>query len=72
MKNNVNLLNKLMDIGANLKNQQYYSINLLLLILIQAMPPKDSRFQIQKRLLPVGNKNDWVIIKIYYPLPNSI
>lgn len=35
-------------------------------------PPSDSRFQIQKRSLPTGNPDDWVIIRIYYPLPNSI
>ena len=35
-------------------------------------PPSDSRFQIQKRLLPTGNADDWVIIRIYYPIPNSI
>jgi hypothetical protein len=37
-----------------------------------SMPPKDSRFQIQSRLLPTGNSQDWAIIRIYYPLPNSI
>lgn len=37
-----------------------------------SMPPKDTRFQIQKRLMPNGNPNDWVIIRIYYPLPNSL
>jgi hypothetical protein len=35
-------------------------------------PPVDSRFQIQKRILPTGNQDDWVVIRIYYPLPNSI
>ena len=35
-------------------------------------PPADSRFQIQQRVEPSGNANDWVIIRIYYPLPNSI
>lgn len=35
-------------------------------------PPSDTRFQIQKRLLPTGNASDWVIIRIYYPLPNSL
>ena len=35
-------------------------------------PPADTRFQIQKRILPSGNETDWVIIRIYYPLPNSI
>ncbi len=37
-----------------------------------SQPPSDSRFQIQKRLDPTGNPNDWAIIRIYYPLPNSI
>ena len=37
-----------------------------------SQPPADSRFQIQNRLLPTGNSNDWSIIRIYYPLPNSI
>ena len=37
-----------------------------------SQPPADSRFQIQKRLLPTGNANDWAIIRIFYPLPNSI
>lgn len=37
-----------------------------------AQPPSDSRFQIQKRLLPTGNSQDWIIVRIYYPLPNSI
>jgi hypothetical protein len=35
-------------------------------------PPSDSIFQIQKRLDPSGNPNDWAIIRIHYPLPNSI
>ena len=35
-------------------------------------PPADSRFQIQKRILPAGKDTDWVIMRIYYPLPNSI
>ena len=35
-------------------------------------PPADSRFQIQKRTLPTGNSDDWVVIRIFYPLPNSI
>lgn len=35
-------------------------------------PPKDSRYQIQKRLLPSGNNQDWVIVRIVYPLPNSL
>ena len=37
-----------------------------------SQPPSDSRFQIQKRLLPTGNQNDWAIIRIYYPIPNAI
>lgn len=35
-------------------------------------PPSDSRFQIQKRKSPSGNSDDWIIIRIYYSLPNSI
>lgn len=38
----------------------------------ESQPPSDTRFQIQKRLLPGGNPADWAIIRIYYPLPNSI
>lgn len=37
-----------------------------------SQPPSDSRFQIQRRLQPTGNPADWAIIRIYYPLPNSI
>lgn len=37
-----------------------------------SQPPTDSRFQIQKRLLPDGNEQDWAIIRIYYPIPNSV
>jgi len=37
-----------------------------------SQPPSDSRFQIQKRLLPTGKSSDWAIIRIYYPIPNSI
>lgn len=37
-----------------------------------SQPPSDARFQIQKRALPTGLDSDWAIIKIYYPLPNSI
>jgi hypothetical protein len=36
-----------------------------------AMPPEDMTFKIQKRL-PQGNASDWVIVKLYYPKPNSI
>jgi hypothetical protein len=36
-----------------------------------AMPPIDMRYRIQRRL-PNGNSSDWVIIKMYYPMPNSI
>lgn len=37
-----------------------------------SQPPKDARYQIQKRLLPDGNPDDWVIIRVYFPIPNSI
>jgi hypothetical protein len=36
-----------------------------------AMPPIDMRYRIQRRL-PGGNSSDWVVIKMYYPMPNSI
>jgi hypothetical protein len=36
-----------------------------------AMPPIDMRLQFQKRT-PQGNNSDWVIVRLYYPLPNSI
>jgi len=29
------------------------------------------RFQLQKRT-PGGNNSDWVVIKLYYPFPNTI
>ncbi len=35
-------------------------------------PPSDSVYQIQKRELPSGNPNDWVVIRIYFPIPNAI
>ena len=35
-------------------------------------PPKDSRFQIQSRMEETGNPDDWAVIRIYYPFPNSI
>lgn len=34
-------------------------------------PPDDMRLQIQKRT-ETGNSSDWVIVKLYYPFPNSI
>lgn len=37
-----------------------------------SVPPSDSVYQIQKRALPSGNPNDWVIIKIYFPVPNVV
>lgn len=36
-----------------------------------AMPPEDMTFKLQKRQ-PEGNTSDWVIVKLYYPKPNSI
>lgn len=36
-----------------------------------SMPPLDMRMQLQRRT-PKGNNSNWVVIKIYYPLPNSI
>ncbi len=35
------------------------------------MPPVHMQFQIQKRT-PEGNNNNFVVIKMYYPLPNMI
>ena len=32
-----------------------------------ANPPLESRYQIQKRQLPFGNQNDWIVVKIKYP-----
>ena len=37
-----------------------------------SQPPSDSVYQIQKRLLPNGNPNDWVVIRIYFPVPNAV
>ena len=48
------------------KIEQHYNLS------YSSTPPADSRFQIQKRILPSGNETDWVILRIYYPLPNSI
>jgi hypothetical protein len=36
-----------------------------------AMPPINMQFQIQKRT-PVGNNSNFVVIKMYYPMPNMI
>ncbi len=36
-----------------------------------SMPPEDMTFKILNRL-PTGNSSDFVIVKIYYPKPNSI
>jgi hypothetical protein len=36
-----------------------------------SMPPEDMTFKLQKRL-PNGNPSDWIIVKLYYPKPNSI
>jgi hypothetical protein len=37
-----------------------------------SQPPSDAVYQIQKRQLPTGNPNDWVIIRIYFPVPNVV
>lgn len=34
-------------------------------------PPDDMRVMLQKRN-PGGNNAEWIIVKLYYPLPNSI
>lgn len=49
-----------------IKLQKHYTLS------YSSTPPMDSRFQIQKRLLPSGNPSDWTIIRISYPLPNSL
>ena len=36
-----------------------------------SMPPQDMTLKFQKRT-PVGNTSDWMIVKLYYPKPNSI
>lgn len=36
-----------------------------------SMPPEDMTLKIQKRL-PEGTPSDWVVVKLYYPKPNSI
>lgn len=36
-----------------------------------SMPPEDMILQFQRRTL-VGNDSDWIIVKLYYPKPNSI
>jgi hypothetical protein len=40
-------------------------------VTMAAMPPIDMRFTLQNRI-PGGNASDWVMMKMYYPLPNSI
>ena len=37
-----------------------------------SQPPSDAVYQIQKRLLPTGNPNDWLAIRIYFPVPNAV
>jgi hypothetical protein len=37
----------------------------------ESMPPIDMRLQIQQRTI-AGNPEDWIIVKLHYPLPNSI
>lgn len=48
------------------KLHQFYNLS------YSSSPPSDTRYQLQKREMPNGNSNDWVIIRIYYPLPNSL
>jgi len=36
-----------------------------------SMPPVDMTLKLQKRT-PEGNASDWIIVKLYYPRPNSI
>jgi len=35
-------------------------------------PPSDMRYQLQKRLQPYGDPTDWLIIRVYYALPNTL
>jgi hypothetical protein len=35
------------------------------------MPPIDMQFQLQKRT-PLGDNSNYVVIKMYYPMPNMI
>lgn len=37
----------------------------------ESEPPIDMRFQIQQKTT-TGNNSDWIIVKLYYPRPNSI
>ena len=37
-----------------------------------SMPPVNLICQIQKRELPDGIASDWVVVRVYYPIPNSI
>lgn len=37
----------------------------------ESEPPIDMRFQIQQRST-AGDPGDWIVVKIYYPRPNSI
>ena len=41
-------------------------------MIFSGRPPSDMRLQIQRRALPLGNANDWAIVKFYQPLPNMI
>ena len=41
-------------------------------ITFNSTPPRDARFQFQRRVNPAGNTSDWAILKVYYPIPNSI
>jgi hypothetical protein len=59
----------------NLRLARFWSVVKLHLtynLTYASTPPSDSHYQIQKRLMPTGNATDWVIIRIYYPLPNSL
>lgn len=37
----------------------------------ESKPPEDMILQFQRRT-PEGNDSDWIIVKLYYPKPNSI
>lgn len=37
-----------------------------------SLPPSDAVYQIQKRQLPNGNPNDWVMARIYFSVPMTV
>ncbi len=49
--------------------QSVVKLNKTYTLSYSANPPLESRYQIQKRQLPSGNENDWIVVKIKYPSP---